>query len=55
VELLKHPQPPKEALVNIHRNARLTLRARRELVQLMIWGFEVSEIAAQFNTSRQTI
>jgi transposase InsO family protein len=55
VELLKHPHPLKEALVNIHRNARLTLRARRELVELMISGFEVSEIAAQFNTSRQTI
>jgi transposase InsO family protein len=55
VELLKQPHPLKEALVNIHRNARLTFRARRELVEAMISGFEVSEIAAQFNTSRQTV
>jgi transposase InsO family protein len=55
VELLKQPHLPKEALVNIHRNARLTFRARRELVEAMISGFEVSEIAAQFNTSRQTV
>jgi transposase InsO family protein len=41
--------------VNIHGNARLTFRARRELVEMMISGFEVSEIAAQFNTSRQTV
>jgi transposase InsO family protein len=55
VELLKQPHPLKEALVNIHRNARLTLRARRELVELMVSGFDVAEIAAQFNTSRQTV
>lgn len=55
MELLKQPHPPKEALVDIHRNARLTFRARRELVEAMISGFEVSEIAAQFNTSRQTV
>ena len=41
--------------MDIHRNARLTFRARRELVEAMISGFEVSEIAAQFNTSRQTV
>ena len=55
MELLKQPHPLKETLVNIHRNARLTFRARRELVEAMISGFEVSEIAAQFNTSRQTV
>jgi transposase InsO family protein len=31
------------------------LRARREIVELMIVGFPVSEIAAQYNASRQTI
>jgi transposase-like protein len=55
VELLKQPHPLREALVNIHRNARLTFRARRELVEAMISGFEVSDVAAQFNTSRRTV
>jgi transposase InsO family protein len=41
--------------VNIHGNARLTLRARRDLVELMIIGFPVNEIAAQFSVSRQTV
>jgi transposase InsO family protein len=55
VELPKAPTPLKEALVNIHANARLTLRARRDLVELMIVGFPVNEIAAQFSVSRQTV
>ncbi len=55
MELLKQPHPPKEALVNIHANARLTLRARREVVEMMIAGFEVSEIAATFNVSGPTV
>jgi transposase InsO family protein len=55
VELLKQPHPPKEALVNIHANARLTLRARRDIVELMIVGYPVNEIAAQFSVSRQTV
>lgn len=55
MELLKQPHPLKEALVNIHANARLTLRARREVVEMMIVGFEVSEIAATFNVSGPTV
>lgn len=55
MELLKQPHPPKEALVNIHANARLTLRARREVVEMMIVGFEVGEIAATFNVSGPTV
>jgi transposase InsO family protein len=41
--------------VNIHANARLTLRARRDVVELMIVGYPVNEIAAQFSVSRQTV
>jgi len=41
--------------VNIHGNARLTVRARRDVVDLMIVGFPVNEIAAQFSVSRQTV
>ena len=41
--------------MNIHANARLTLRARRDVVELMSVGFPVSEIAAQFSVSRQTV
>jgi transposase InsO family protein len=41
--------------VNIHANARLTLRARRDIVELMVVGYPVSEIAAQFSVSRQTV
>lgn len=41
--------------MNIHANARLTLRARRDIVELMIVGFPVNEIAAQFSVSRQTV
>ena len=41
--------------MNIHANARLTLRARRDVVELMIVGFPVNEIAAQFSVSRQTV
>jgi transposase InsO family protein len=55
VELPKAHTPLKEALVNIHANARLTLRARRDIVELMIVGFPVNEIAAQFSVSRQTV
>jgi transposase InsO family protein len=55
VELPKAHTPLKEALVNIHANARLTLRARRDVVELMLVGFPVSEIAAQFSVSHQTI
>jgi transposase InsO family protein len=55
VELPQQPLLLKEALVNIHANARLTFRARRELVELTIVGFPVNEIAAQFSVSRQTV
>jgi transposase InsO family protein len=55
VELPQQPLLLKEALVNIHANARLTFRARRELVELMIVGFPVNEVAAQFSVSRQTV
>lgn len=55
MELPQQPHPPKEALVNIHANARLTLRARRDVVELMIIGYPVNEIAAQFSVSRQTV
>ena len=41
--------------MKIHANARLTLRARRDIVELMIVGFPVNEIAAQFSVSRQTV
>jgi transposase InsO family protein len=41
--------------VLIHANARLTLRARRDIVELMIVGYPVNEIAAQYSVSRQTI
>ena len=41
--------------MNIHANARLTLRARRDIVELMIIGYPVNEIAAQFSVSRQTV
>jgi transposase InsO family protein len=41
--------------LNIHANARLTLRARRDIVELMVVGFPVNEIAAQFSVSRQTV
>ena len=39
----------------IHANARLTLRARRDIVELMLSGFPVGDIAAQFSVSRQTV
>ncbi len=55
MELPSNPHLLEEALVNIHANARLTLRARRDVVELMISGFEVSEIAAQYSVSRQTV
>ena len=41
--------------MKIHANARLTLRARRDIVELMIGGYPVNEIAAQFSVSRQTV
>jgi len=41
--------------VHIHANARLTLRARRDIVELMLVGYPVNEIAAQFSVSRQTV
>ena len=55
MELPKAHTPLREALLNLHANARLTLRARRDLVELMIVGFPVNEIAAQFSVSRQTV
>jgi transposase InsO family protein len=55
VELPQQPRHLEEALVNIHANARLTLRARRDIVELMVVGFPVCEIAAQFSVSRQTV
>jgi transposase InsO family protein len=55
VELPSNPHLLEEALVIIHANARLTLRARRDIVELMIVGFPVNEIAAQFSVSRQTV
>jgi transposase-like protein len=41
--------------VNIHANARLTFRARHDIVELMLVGYPVNEIAAQFSVSRQTV
>lgn len=41
--------------MKIHANARLTLRARRELVEHMLVGFPATDVAAQFNISRQTV
>jgi transposase InsO family protein len=38
-----------------HANAKLTLRARRELVERMLAGWSVSEIAEQMNVSRPTV
>jgi transposase InsO family protein len=55
VELPQQPRHLEEALVNIHANARLTVRARRDIVELMIVGYPVSDIAAQFSVSRQTV
>jgi hypothetical protein len=55
VELPSQPRHLEEALVHIHANARLTLRARRDIVELMIVGYPVNEIAAQFSVSRQTV
>jgi transposase InsO family protein len=54
VELPSKPRHLEEALVHIHANARLTLRARRDIVELMLAGYPVDEIAAQFSVSRQT-
>jgi transposase len=55
VGLPQHTHRLEEALLNLHANARLTVRARRELVEWMIIGYPVDEIAAQFNVSRQTV
>jgi transposase InsO family protein len=55
VELPQQPRHLEEALVDIHANARLTFRARRDIVELMIVGYPVNEIAAQFSVSRQTV
>jgi transposase InsO family protein len=55
VELPQQPHPLREALVLIHANARLTLRARRDIVELMIVGYPVNEISAQYSVSRQTV
>ena len=38
-----------------HANARLTVRGRRELVERMLAGWSVSEIAEQMNVSRPTV
>jgi transposase InsO family protein len=38
-----------------HANAKLTLRARRELVERMVAGWSVSEIAEMMNVSRPTV
>jgi transposase InsO family protein len=38
-----------------HANAKLTLRGRRDLVERMLEGWSVSEIAEMSNVSRQTV
>jgi transposase InsO family protein len=38
-----------------HANAKLTLRARRDLVERMLAGWSVSEIAEMMNVSRPTV
>ena len=38
-----------------HANAKLTVRGRRELVERMLAGWSVSEIAEQMNVSRPTV
>jgi len=38
-----------------HANAKLTLRARRDLVERMVAGWSVSEIAEMMNVSRPTV
>jgi transposase InsO family protein len=54
VELLKHT-PIREALLNYHANAKLTLRARRELVERMQAGWTAGDVAEQMNVSRATV
>jgi transposase InsO family protein len=41
--------------VEYHANAKLTLRGRRELVERMMSGWSVSEIAEMMNVSRPTV
>jgi transposase InsO family protein len=41
--------------VQYHANASLTVRGRRELVERMLAGWSVSEIAEQMNVSRPTV
>jgi transposase len=41
--------------VQYHANAKLTLRARRDLVERMVAGWSVSEIAEMMNVSRPTV
>jgi len=41
--------------VEYHANAKLTLRARRDLVERMLAGWSVSEIAEMMNVSRPTV
>ena len=41
--------------MNYHANARLTLRARRDLVERMAAGWAVDDVAEQLNVSRTTV
>jgi transposase InsO family protein len=54
VELLSIT-PSREALLRYHANAKLTLRARRELVERMQAGWSAGDIADQMNVSAATV
>jgi transposase InsO family protein len=54
VELLSNT-PTREALLKYHANAKLTLRARHELVERMQAGWTASDVAEQMNVSRATV
>jgi transposase InsO family protein len=54
VELLKHT-PTREALLHYHANAKLTLRARRDLVERMLAGWTAGDVADQMNVSAATV
>jgi transposase InsO family protein len=54
VDVLTHT-PAREALLKYHANAKLTLRARRELVERMQAGWPAAEVAEQMNVSSATV
>ena len=51
----KHTPDRRRPLLQYHANAKLTLRARRDLVERMVAGWSVSEIAEMMNVSRPTV